>query len=74
MKTIQAGKPVSEFLNDINTNFQEITDSMTELFKKQNKIFVATNSGTVQVGDDIEVINGVPTGGQHGDILIVYEE
>ena len=74
MVTIQAGKPVSEFLNDINNNFKEITESITELPKKQNKIFVATNSGTVQVGDDIEVINGVPTGGQNGDILIVYEE
>ena len=75
MKEIQAGKPVSKFLKDINDYFNEIKTIHTdELPKKQDKIFVATNNGTVTVGDDIKVINGVPTGGKDGDILIVYEE
>ena len=65
MKEIQAGKPVSEFLNDINNNFTEIQTI------KQDKIFVTANGK--QVGN-ITFIDGVPTGGQNGDILIVYEE
>lgn len=73
MVKIQAGKSVNAFLNDINSNFDEITQTHTdELPKKQDKIFIATNNDTV--GDNIEIINGVPSGGKNGDILIIYEK
>ena len=75
IKTIEAGKPVSNFISDLNDNFNALKGQIdNQTNAKQNKIFIAKNSGTVTVGDDIKVINGMPTGGKNGDILIVYEE
>ena len=52
MKEIQACKLVSEFLKDINDNFNEIKTIYTdELPKKQDKIFITTNGNTVKVNN-----------------------
>ena len=75
IKTVEAGKTVSGFISDLNNNFDALKGQIdNQTNAKQNKIFIAKNNGIVTVGDDIKVINGVPTGGKNGDILIVYEE
>ena len=65
---------VSDFLDNINTNFNNISQ---EFHKKQNKILIMKKGDSVtnDQGEIIITINdeGIPTGGTSGDIVIVYE-
>lgn len=82
---IEAGKTVTEFLGDINDNFETLLTKQygqsEELSNKQNRIFVGKvpTEGTTEIikDDGSKIIissNGIPTGGNSGDILIIYEE
>ena len=66
---------VSDFLDKINANFQNISQ---EFPKKQNKILIMKKGDNVtnDQGEIIITINdeGITTGGTSGDIVIVYEE
>ena len=64
--------PVSDFLDNINTNFNNISQ---EFPKKQNKILIMKTGDSITNDQGKITINdeGIPTGGTSGDIVIVYE-
>ena len=62
LKTIQAGKSVSDFLADINYNFETIDENCKTMnSQKQKTITISKNAP-------------ISTDGVDGDIWIVYEE
>ena len=67
--SIAAGQPVSNFLTQINDNFEILNT------EKQNQIYIMSAEPGKTSSDKKITINdqGEPTGGQSGDIVILYE-
>ena len=62
MKKIQAGMTVENFINDLNTNFDELSTNIDDVSKNAN------------VQRTIILSTSLPSGGKDGDIWIVYEQ
>ena len=78
--SIAAGQPVSNFLTQINDNFEILNATLTDGLQilntaKQNQIYIkSAKPGTTSSDEKININNqGEPTGGQPGDIVILYE-
>lgn len=61
LKVIEAGKKVSDFIEDLNTNFSAI-ENIIDNNENINKTITITSS------------DQSPSGGKNGDIWIVYEQ
>ena len=73
IKNIQAGQKVSDFIQELNDNFDMLNN---ENKTKQSTIYIMT-AGETKINlnnDQITVdVDGAPSGGSNGDIVIVYE-
>jgi hypothetical protein len=67
---LEAGTTVSKFLEQLNTNFSEMYNE----YSYKITIADATENTTInRPGALITITDGKPSGGDNGDIVILYE-